>query len=275
MTSPQDRVQLVKSESDRLEQYLSTLSTGAWGSSTACEAWQVRDVVAHMIMGGEMYCGNIGRGLVNDSTPSEGMLPAGSADMAARMAANAKRAISIRESLGEQLLTAFNANCEDLDRLLAGIGPQDWDKLCFHPTATIPMRTYVDLRLAELIVHEWDIRSRLERSAHLPEECLPAIMDAISAFIVGGLFNPGSKLSGPVRYRFELTGAVPSRHDIVVEDGKARMRPAETASPDVTFRCDTEDFVLLVYERITLAFALADGRIVVEGNRKLADQFAE
>ncbi len=137
------------------------------------------------------------------------------------------------------------------------------------------MRNYVDLRLAELIVHEWDIRSRLERSAHLPEECLPAIMDAISAFIVGGLFNPGSKLSGPVRYRFELTEAVPSRHDIVVEDGTARMQPAETGAPDVTFRCDKETFVLLAYERITLAAALADGRIVAQGDRKLADQFAE
>jgi len=131
------------------------------------------------------------------------------------------------------------------------------------------------LRLAELIVHEWDIRSWLEHSTHLPEECLPATIDAISDFIVGILFNPGSKLATPVRYRFELTGAVPSRHDIVVEDGTARMQPAETAAPDVTFRCDAETFVLLVYERIMLAAALADGRIVAEGDRELADQFAK
>ncbi len=275
MTSPQDRIQLVKSESDRVKRYLSTLSTDAWSSPTACEAWQVRDVVAHMIMGGEMYSGNIGRGLANDSSPSEGMPPPSSADLASRMAANAQRAISIRESLGEQLLTAFSACCDDLDRLLEGIGPQDWDKPCFHPAATIPIRTYVDLRLAELIVHEWDIRSRLERSAHLPVGCLPAIMDAISTFIVGGLFNPGSKVSGPVRYRFELTGAMPSRHDIVIEDGKARMQSAQAAAPDVTFRCDTENFVLLAYQRIALAAALADGRIAVEGDRELADQFAE
>ena len=275
MTSPQDRIQLLKSESDRFKKYLSALSTDDWSSPTACEAWQVRDVVAHMTMAAGMFVGNISRGLADDSSPSEGMPPAGSVDVAARQVVNAQRAISIRESLGEQLLTAFNVSCDDLDRLLAGIGLQDWGKPCFHPAATIPVRTYVDLRLAELTVHEWDIRSRLERSAHLPEECLPAIMDAISAFIVGILFNPGSKLGTPVRYRFELTGAVPSRHDIVVEDGTARMQPAETSAPDVTFRCDTETFVLLAYERITLAAALADGRIVVEGDRKLADQFAE
>lgn len=274
MTSPQDRIQLLKSESDRIKDYLSALSTDDWSSPTACEAWQVRDVVAHMTMACEMFVGNIGRGLANDSSPPEGAPTPGSAGMAARMVANAQRAISTREDLGDQLLTAFNASCDDLDRLLAGIGPQDWDKPCFHPAATIPVRTYVDLRLAELMVHGWDIRSKLEGSIHLPEECLAATVDVISDFIVGILFNPGSKLGIPVRYRFELTGAVPGRHDIVVEDGTARMQPAVSADAEVTFRCDTATFVLLAYERITLAAALADGRIVVEGDRELTDQFA-
>ena len=53
------------------------------------------------------------------------------------------------------------------------------------------------------------------------------------------------------------------------------MQPAETAAPDVTFRCDTETFVLLAYERITLAAAVADGRIIVTGDHELADQFME
>lgn len=275
MTPPQDRIQLVKSESDRIKQYLSALSTNDWSSPTACEAWEVRDVVAHMIMGSQMFVGNIGRGLANDSSPSEGMPPAGSIDVAARQVANAQRAISIRESLGEQLLTTFSAGCDALDRLLEGIGPQDWDKPCFHAAKTIPVRTYVDLRLGELIVHDWDIRSKLEASAHLPEECLPAMVDVISAFIVGVLFNPGSKRNTPVRYRFELTGAVPSSHDILVGDGAARMQPAGTDAPDVTFRCDTETFVLLAYGRITLSTALADGRIAFDGDRELAAQFAE
>lgn len=275
MTSVQDRIQLLKSESDRIRQYLGTLSADDWSNPTACEAWQVRDVVAHMTMGGDMFTGNIGRGLADDSSPPEGMPAAGSSDMATRMVANAQRAISIREDLGDGLLSAFGASCDGLDRLLAGTGSQDAEKSCFHPGAVIPVRTYVDLRVAEVIVHEWDIRSRLEGPVKLPERCLAAMVDVISAFIVGVLFNPGSKLGSPARYRFELTGAVPGQHDIVVNDGVARMQPAEGSSPDVTFRCDTETFVLLAYERITLAEALADGRISFEGDRKLADQFAE
>ena len=59
----------------------------------------------------------------------------------------------------------------------------------------------------------------------------------------------------------------------MVEDGRVRMQAAGTAEPDVTFRCAAETFVLLAYERITLAEALADGRISVKGDRELADQF--
>lgn len=274
MTSSQERIQLLKSESDRLMQFLSALPADAWSNPTACEAWEVRDVVAHMIMGGEMFTGNITRGLANDPSPSAGMQPAGSVDMAARQVANAKRAIDIRESLGEQLLTSFGERCDDLDRLLAETGPQDWGKPCFHPAATLSVRTYVDLRIAELMVHEWDIRSKLDSSAHLREDCLPAMMDVLSAFIVGYLFNPGSKLENTVRYQFELSGEAPSKHDIVVEGGKAHLQPAGSASPDVTFRCDTETFVLLAYERITMAEAIVGGRIAVEGNQELADEFA-
>lgn len=275
VTSPQERIQLLKSESARLKDYLSALSTADWSSPTACEAWQVQDVVAHMTIGGEAFAGNIARGLAGDSSPPEGMPPPASFDLASRMVVSAQTAISVRESLGDEVLTAFGARCDDLNRVLAGIGPQDWETTCFHPAAIIPVRTYVNLRLAEIMVHEWDIRSKLEGSANLPEECLPAMVDVIGAFIVGVLFNPGSKLKTPVRYRFDLTGAVTSNHDIVVGDGKARMQPADNAAPDVTFHCDTETFVLLAYERITLAVALADGRISVEGDRELADQLAE
>jgi hypothetical protein len=220
-----------------------------------------------------MFAGNISRGVRGDSSPPEGFPPAGEGDVAARMEANAHRSIALRESLGETLLPTFGARCDSLNRLLAGLGPHDWDDLCYHPLATISVRTYIDLRITELAVHEWDIRSRLETSAHLSAECLPAVMDLIPVLVVGRLFQPGSWLSTPVRYRFELTGTVPGWHDIVVEGGKARMEPAGTAPANVTFRCDAETFPLLVYGRTTLARAVADGRIAVEGDRKLAAQF--
>lgn len=273
MASVEDRIKLLQRESDRLSRYLGRLQPDAWSRPSACDAWEVRDVVAHLTGAVDMFAGNIARGVGGDASPPEGFPPAGMGDMAARMEANAHRSIALRESLGETLLPTFSARCDYLDRLLACLGPIDWNKPCYHPAATIPVRTYIDLRITELAVHEWDIRSKLEASAHLSAECLPAIMDLLPVFVVGRLFQPGPRLSTPVRYRFSLTGTVPGWHDIVVEGSTARMEPAGTAAANVTFRCDTETFLLLVYGRTTLDRAVADGRIVVEGDRELAAQF--
>ena len=275
MTTPGDRVKLIASESGRIKQYLNTLPADAWSRPSACDAWEVRDVVAHLIGATEMYTGNISRGVRGDSSPPESLAPAGAVDTASRMAANAQRAIDFRKSLGEQLLPTFAAKSDALNQVLTGLGPQDWDKPCYHPARTIPVRTFLNLAITELVVHEWDIRSRLESPAHLSGESLPAIVDLIPVFVIGRLFQPGSNLTTPVRYRFELTGAVSGRHDIVVGDGTARMEPAGTAVADVTFRCDTETFVLLAYGRTTLGTAVADGLIAVEGDRELVAQFGQ
>jgi hypothetical protein len=221
------------------------------------------------------FAGNISRGLQGDASPPEGFPPAGDGDFAARMAANAQRAVTFRESLGADLLPTFSAACDRLDGLLDGLGPQDWGKLCYHPLVIIPVRSFVDLRITELVVHEWDIRSRLESNAQVSADSLPAAMNLIPGFVIGRLFQPGPGGVGATRYRFELSGAVPVRHDIVIADGQAHMGPAGTAPADITFECDTETFVLLVYGRISLQSCLDDGRITCQGDRELALSFTQ
>ena len=48
MVTTQDRVSLVKSESDRLKDHLTGLPAEAWSRASACGLWQVRDVVGHL-----------------------------------------------------------------------------------------------------------------------------------------------------------------------------------------------------------------------------------
>ena len=44
-----DKVQLIKEESARIGAYLKSLSPQDWATQSACDAWQVQDVVAHVI----------------------------------------------------------------------------------------------------------------------------------------------------------------------------------------------------------------------------------
>ena len=157
-----------------------------------------------------------------------------------------------------------------MTKLFEGLADKDWQKLCYHPGKVIPAATYVDLRLAELAIHEWDIRSKLDISTELSVLCLPAVMDFIPAFVVGTMFRPGIDQTETIRFRFELTGAVPGSHDIVTERGNIWLEPASDATPAVTISCNTETFVLLAYGRTSLDHAESEGHLAVRGNRKIA-----
>ena len=123
-------------------------------------------------------------------------------------------------------------------------------------------------------MHGWDIRSRLAPLAHLSPESFPAFLEVIAAAI-GWACWPGVQCAAPVRYRFEVTGPVPLRTDIVVEGDQARLEPVHLAQANMTFCCTTEPFILLLYGRLTLPDALAAGRMTVEGDVGLIPTFAQ
>jgi uncharacterized protein (TIGR03083 family) len=55
-------VTLIQAEAERLAQYLATVPPDAWRQPSACQGWEVRDVVAHLIQGAQFYVHTISRG---------------------------------------------------------------------------------------------------------------------------------------------------------------------------------------------------------------------
>ena len=271
MTTSEELAALVSSESARLLEYFKALSPTDWGAQSACDAWNNADVVAHMTMAVDMFSANIERGANGDSSPPEGMGPPEEFDLAGRMAANATRAVAMRESLGDTLVEAFSRNCDRLDELMARMGPDDWEKRCYHPASYLSVRQYLILRLAEMSIHEWDIRSRLEDSATLPNAVVASLPELMPGFVVGRLFQPGSGISSPTRFRFNLTDG--DSYDIVAGGGVPRMEDSTGAPADVTFTCSGSTFALLAYGRFSVEEAVEAGDIAVEGDRSLAAQF--
>jgi hypothetical protein len=51
------------------------------------------------------------------------------------------------------------------------------------------------------------------------------------------------------------------------------MEPAGTATPHVTFHCETDIFVLMMYRRLTVESVIASGQLVVEGDQGLTAAF--
>jgi hypothetical protein len=188
----------------------------------------------------------------------------------------ARQAIARRESLGEQLLPTFRAQMDQFITLLAQLGPQDWEKLAYSALRLVPLWSYPYLTLQEIAIHAWDIRSRFDPAVRLCVESLPALMQGIALQLGppwGTAFGQDSGLSRAVRSRWEVTGVVPGRYDIVGENGTCRIEPASATVAHVTFRGDTETCVLLIYGRLSLGSARASGCLRTEGAPELIAEF--
>ncbi|MCH8186445.1 MAG: maleylpyruvate isomerase family mycothiol-dependent enzyme [Chloroflexi bacterium] len=274
MDSPEARVKIASAESERLNEYLSSLSAEAWSKPSACDRWEVRDVVAHLVGVAQSYTERTHRSLRGDSSPPEGLPAPGSVNAAVFAEGSAQRVLSRRERLGNRVLSDFSKAKDQLDQLLATLGPQDWDKPSYYVSIGIAsMRFRPDVWISELAIHGWDIRSRLEPEAHLSEETVPVLMDVVREQLTKWIFSPGPRLPAPIRYRFELTGVCANSRDILVEGDKASMEPAGTGKADVTLHCDAETFILIAFGRLSTDTAISADRLTTQGDNRLALEF--
>ena len=277
MDTVKDPIDALHSEAKRLNEYLKALPADDWNKGSACEFWQVQDVVAHLVGVAEFYAATVTKGLQGDSSPPEGRPVAGSASGATLHDSIGMAAIARRESLGNRLLSEFDATNENLNSLLSGLSAEDGDRPCYHPGGLVPARNFIDLRMKELVLHEWDIRSNLESDAHLWSGGLPSIMRLMSNSLASGSvrfgFWPDSQSTGSVRYRFLVDSPAPDKSDIVIEGNEPRLEAAGDSTPDATFRCDAETFVLVLSGRLGPEAAIDEGRLTIEGDSELATAF--
>jgi len=266
------RVSLIQGLAARLKEFLGTLPTEAWELPSACELWQVRDVVAHLTGGAERQIESMARGLRGDASPPPTFAPMDVATMPAR---NARRDVVLRERLGKNLLATFATRYDQLGELLARFSPHDWGKPCWHARrGVMPAREYVDLRIQELAVHDWDIHWAIEPEPHLDPESVPLLLEMVPTWL-GMIFHPGPRLPSPLVYRFEITGWPSRRHLVIVEGDAFRVTPGSEEQADVVLRCDAETYLLWAYGRLSTADAVAQGRLAVAGDTQLAEQFQE
>ena len=200
MTMHENRVKVLRSEMERVQGYLAGLAETAWTHQSACDRWEVRHVVAHLSGVSEFYAITVECGLWGDTTAPEGRPDPGTATGASSGERIAQGAIANAEMLGDQLLAILKQRDGQLADVLAGLGPERLETPCYHPGGIVPAGNFIDLRLKELALHEWDIRSALEPDAGLSRECLPSIMILLANSIASGslpwAFWPGPQLAG-------------------------------------------------------------------------------
>ena len=274
MPTDQELAALVTEEPHRLERFLAGLTPDDWSRPSAWEEWLVSDVVAHLEFIGQNFVMNVRRGLEGDPSQPPEATPAGGItedEFRDRLAHNA---ISRRKQVGDGLLASYIRWNQEFDSLISGLKPEDWETPCYQPLGPEPVRTLVTMRIAETSIYSWDVRSSFDPDAAVSPDCLPALITIIPR-AVQWLFRPAPNLSQPVRYRFEAAAPVATQADIVLSREGAKVEMDAGGKPDVTFRCGSHTYVMVMFGRMKIGDAIAKELLVVEGPQGSAAQFAK
>ena len=280
MPSYQQRLDTLQSVSDQLTQYLHSLPADAWDQPSACDRWQVGDVIGHLIRGSDFYHSTVSRGLAGEVSSPPGRAPAGSESGASAADGIADASIANRREIGDDaLLPAFTESNDRLIGLLSTLEPEQRDLPCYHGAGLVPAGNFIELRVNELTVHYWDIRSRFDPGFLPVTEGLDAALSMVRQSLGAGAlrwgFWPGPPLEAPVRFRFSVEHPVPITTEIVVHGDGVSLADPGPEPGDVIFRCETGIFVLLMFGRLTVQAARDSGTLDVDGDPGLADRFSQ
>ena len=254
------KVSLVKRLSGDIHRRLSEAPAEALIGPTACSEWDVGTVAAHLAGGATRQRDAMLRGLDGQGGPPEGEETLPTADQVQQ--SNATSNVQTRNEWGDALLDNLQQNYQELDDLLQGWS--DWSIGCWHRRrGTISAESYVDLRIQELVIHDWDIRSG--GSGDLDPEGAVALLPA-SEMWYQLCFRPTAPLTTPVTYRFDIgePEGANLQHDVIVTGDTFTVTECSSdRQPELTVRADAGTYLLCLYNRVDWNTAKRAGRLRV------------
>ena len=271
MTSVESQIELAKTLVSSIRKNAGALTPEQLAQPSACADWQVHDVLSHLLGGADRQADSMRRGRTGDSGPPPSFTPM---DSSAMSATNAQRDIQRREQLGDGLLAAFDSAYSDLQHQIDGLGSDDWETPCWHlRRGAISAADYLELRIQELAIHDWDMRYGLEDSPQLNADCVSILLSAAPKWL-GMCFRPGEKLDAPMVFEFDL--APPHATSIIVSvNGDSFQFLSEDDAPGDrwTVCAEAPAFLLFIYGRITGREAINANEFAISGDAGLLDRF--
>ena len=256
------KVELIKRLSGDIHRRLSEWPAETLNGPSACSEWDVGTVAAHLAGGAVRQREALLRGLAGEGGPPEGESVMPTADQVQQ--ANVVNNAEMRREWGDALLDNFQQWYQELDDTLRDW--TDWSIGCWHRRrGTISASSYLDLRIQELVIHDWDIRSGDTGEGELDADGAVALLPG-SEMWYQLCFRPTAPLTTPVAYRFEVggDGGASLSHDVVVTGDTFSIEPcAPDRQPDLTVRCDAGTYLLCLYNRVDWNTAKRAGRFRV------------
>ena len=268
--SVEKKIQIIRALSNDLAGFLHTLPEDVWRDAdvygSACDKWNMADVVAHLIDVANTFTMSIERAVNGNVSPPMGHRQLTSEEWV-------QSVISLRDAYGEDLFPEFNTACLRLNRLIVELEPDQYELPAWHPFRVMTVERLIELRAMELAIHGWDVRYGIDRSAAINPIAVPFLKGWVNRWL-RACFRPRPKSGPNARLRFILTDAGDESYDLTVgTDDFSLDASDQSVEVDATLELDSSSYILFLMGRLPLRRSVRRGRIALHGDQPLAEQF--
>lgn len=244
-----ERCEILRELQMRLASEWRGLTEPEWHGDTACAGWNVAQVVAHLAFQAEFYTANLARALSGLEGPPWVFGPRGAPNYPgyrdALIGRWAKRTIN-------DLVTEYETRSAVLVELAGRLSPDDRAKSAWFVRGAMPLSRFVDFRLFEISIHDWDIRSGIDPRAEVRPEILPTLVPTLASRLAGFAgTNPGERAPGT--YRLAVARVAPVQWDIRINESGLSVQPGGSLSPEATITTEASALALVLAGRQSAA----------------------
>ncbi len=227
---------------------------GAWDAPTACESWQVKDVIGHVVDTTEGYFAAF------DTARSGGEAPAPHGLVVMHEMAGAS-ARTFGELGQQEMLARARADLDKMMGILQPLTEEEWGGLIVSHAymGPVPAFVYAGGQLMDYGVHTWDIRQGSGRAHALPADTADLLVPFM--FIIWqSTVRPDADLS-PFTIGIRVSGRNGGDTRVSISDQGMSYEPGSIDDLPAILEFDPGSMVLTAFGRVNGGTAIGDAAL--------------
>ncbi len=249
-------LRVVRDEAQRM--FALAEQPGAWQAPTACESWQVRDVIGHLVDTTEGYFRAF-------ETARSGVPAPGAYGLAGMHERAGEYAQSFRELSQPELMKRARADLDKMMSILEPLSEEEWTGLLvphFY-MGSVPAFIYAAGQLMDYGVHTWDIKQGTGNAHGISGDAADLLVPFM--FIIWQSTVKPDADRTPFTIGVRVSGRNAGEYRMSVSDQGLAYEPGSVADLPTVLDFDAGSLVLTTFGRMNAG--------TVRGDEALADRF--
>jgi uncharacterized protein (TIGR03083 family) len=249
-------LRVVRREADQM--FALAEEPGAWNAPTACESWQVKDVIGHIVDTTEGYFAAFDTATSGADAPS----PHGLVVMHELAGASAQRFDDLSQA---EMMSRARADLDKMMGILEPLTADEWTGMMVPHAymGPVPAFVYAGGQLMDYGVHTWDIRQGSGRAHAIPADAADLLVPFM--FIIWqSTIRPDADLT-PFQIGVRVSGRNAGDTVVSIGEGGMSYEPGNIDNLQAILEFDPGSMVLTAFGRFNGGTA--------SGDPALADRF--